>query len=506
MELKTFLSFSSRDTFVPRLLTRLQAQSLNVWDYSVEGDEIPGGETITSYLRDRVGKCTLFLPVVSLNSLRSPFTAAEVECALNRHVDGGLRIIPLVERSVLDIDLWPGPYAGLRAIRYHFFGGGVEARAQMEDAVARVCQDVGVPFFGLVADTPRLPLMERVDRELMQRVPRDTERSNILYARLDKAIRVCKLGLEQGDYAQALKAIEYFTAMVENEYEGETFYYPYVARAVCLIAVGRLPESVQALTALRLHPECEESLFGALGYVRQAQGLFAEAAELYREALRRDPSDPAAATGVVVNELFAGEKVVDLPKACSVIETGRYLTEDEREQAQEALALGLAGMGQSEQAAAIFFKKVRERQATPSTYINLANVLVDMRRHTEARELLLQAWKEHSEDAELGCHLVRYFLETGQYGEAVPIANRVTELLPDRLYVWFERLIVERRAGCKDALQTAEHLAKMLPNTKEDFYYIGYANWVLGRHERAMYDLERSSETKGFDQIDKAET
>lgn len=505
MEIKTFLSFSSRDTFVPRLLTRLRAQSLNVWDYAVEGEEIPGGETITPYLQDRVGQCTLFLPVVSSNSLRSAYTAAEVECALARHSKEGLRIIPLVERSALTTDPWPEPYAGLRNIRYHCFGGGVEDRLEMEDAVARVCQDVGVPHIGLFADTPRLPLMERVDQELLRRVPRDEERTNVLYARLEKAVRVCKVGLEEADYARALSAIEYFIAMVENEYAGESFYYPYVVRAVCLIAVGRLAESAQALTALRLHPECEESALGALGYVRQAQGLFAEAADLYRKALDRDPSDPAAATGVVVNELFAGERIVDLPKACRVIETGRYLSEDEREQAQEALALGLAGMGQSEKAASILFEKVRGHRASPSTYINLANVLVDLRRHAEAREMLLRAWKEHSDDAELARQLVRYFLETGQYGEAAPIAKRVTELMPDRPDVWFERLLIERRAGRKEAMDTAGHLAKMLPVSKEDFYYTGYANWALGRHERSAYDLERSGETGGYEQIDKAE-
>jgi tetratricopeptide (TPR) repeat protein len=504
MRHKTFFSFSSRDAFVPRLLTRLQAQNLNIWDYSVEGDEIPGGETITPYLRDRVGQSTLFLPVVSPNSLRSPFTKAEVDCALARHAECGLRIIPLVETSAIDIVPWPEPYADLRKLRYHSFGGEVEDRRQMEDAIARVCQDVGVPYMGLVADTPRLPLMERTDRELLRRVPRDTERANILYARLDMAIRTCKIGLEQGDYARALSAIEYFIAMVENEYEGDAFYYPYLVRAVCLIAVGRLPDSAQALTVLRIHPEREESLYGLLGYIRQAQGLFAEAASLYRESLRRDPHDPAAATGVVVNEALAGEPLCDLPEACRVIEFGRYLSEDERELAQEALALGMARMGQSDRAAAILFDRIRDRQASAVTYINLANVLVDLRRHADARDILMQAWQLHLDDFQIGHHLMRFLLDLGRDGEAVAIARQATELMPDRPDIWFERLLIERRAGCDDAANTAARLASMLPKMKEDFYYTGYANWVIGSAERAAYDLERSGESGDYASIDRS--
>ena len=500
---RTFFSFSSRDAFVPRLLSRLRAQALNVWVYADEGEEIPGGERIESYLRDRVRASTLFIPVVSLNSLQSAYARAEVACALACQPETGLRIIPLVETTAAGMEEWPFPYAELRGFRYHEFDGALGVSSRMEDAVARVCQDVGVPYVGLVADTPRLPLMQRVEQELACRVPSEKERANTLYFRLQNAVRRCKVSLAEADYVHAAQAIEYFLAMAENEYEGTPFYYPYVVRAVCLVALGRLPESAEQLSALRIHPECEETVFGTLGYIRQAQGLFAEAAALYREALRRDPSDPAAAAGVVVNETLAGEKLFDLPKACRVIETGRYLSDNEQEQAQEALALGLARMGQGKRAAAILFDRIQKQQGSPATYINLANVLVDLGQYADAHGVLHQAWRNHAEDAQIARCLVRFLLDTGRNHEAVAIARQATELIPDHLDLWFERLLIERRAGCKDATQTAERLACMLPIAKDDFYYTGYANWVLGRGERATYDLERSGESGHYEAIDR---
>ncbi len=474
-----------------------------MWVYADEGEEIPGGKRIDKYLHDRVRSSSLFIPVVSKNSMKSVYTRMEVACALACQADTGLRIIPLVETSAVEIDVWPDPFSELRSIRYHEFNGKPGQHPQLENAVARICQDIAIPYVGIIADTPRLPLMQRVENELEHRVPRDKERANTLYFRLQDAVRRCKAGLADSDYVRAAKAMEYFIAMAENEYEGLPFYYPYVVRAVCLIALGRLPESAEQLTLLRSHPEQEETVFGMLGYIRQVQGLYAEAASLYREALNRDPDDPAAATGVVVNELFAGERGGDMRKACHVIKTGHYLSDDDRDQAQEALALGLAGIGESEQAAEILYKRASDPRASSSTSINLANVLVDMERYTAARNVLIEALQKCPDDAQLARHAMRFLMDTGQNQEAVSIAQKATELMPDCLDVWFERLVVQRRADLAEAFSTAEHLAGMLPKDKNDYYYTGYANWVLGRYERASYDLERSGELEGFETFDK---
>jgi len=47
----------------------------------------------------------------------------------------------------------------------------------------------------------------------------------------------------------------------------------------------------------------------------------------------------------------------------------------------------------------------------------------------------------------------------------------------------------EARAVCEQHLR--DSMAEP-PRTREDFYYDGLANYLLGRHERARYDFERS--------------
>ena len=108
---RLFVSFSSKDRdLVRRLFSRLGAQPLDIWDYSIENQEIPGGADIALYLRDRIDQCRYFIPIVTPNSLTSPFTVIEVAHALTRCARPEFEIIPLVENDALDVLPWPSPY------------------------------------------------------------------------------------------------------------------------------------------------------------------------------------------------------------------------------------------------------------------------------------------------------------------------------------------------------------------------------------------------------------
>jgi tetratricopeptide (TPR) repeat protein len=489
-ELKTFVSFSSRDSsFMPRVLSRLSAQPLNVWDYSVEGEEIPGGEEIGEYLRERVACSSLFLPVVTRSSAESRYVALEVQTALARHREGALRIIPLVEKSMATNLPWGEPFSALHELRYHVFDGAAGNWGSVEEAVARVCQDLRVPYVAPRAETPRFPLVSRMEAELRERLPCDPERTNALFARLERTSRSCMVALAESDYPKALKAIDYFIAIAENEYSSLPFYYPYLARAVCLIALGRLPEAAEVLTSLRAHGD--ESVLGALGHIRQSQGLYAEAASLYREALQRDPKDEAAATGVLVNEVCSGI-LQDFAKAYQVVEKGTYLSEADRQAAQGAMALALAKSGKSDQAAEMFTRLMAVDGTNTSHVINLANTLVDLGRPWQAREVLVKASADFPQDLQVARWTARFFLENGMPREALPYVRRASALAPDNAEYLYDQLCAERRARDPQALETAQHLLRIAPRSLEDFFYVGYANWVLGRRERAEYDRERS--------------
>ena len=505
--LKTFVSFSSNDDiFVSKLLARLRAQPLNVWLYSMEGEEIPGSANLAVYLQERVAQSTLFIPLVSAASLESRYTTIEVKAALACHQAWGLPIVPLVDVAVKDKP-WPDYYEPLRSFRY--FEVDFKHHAHWEEAVRRICEcdackAVGVKYLPFNPEDVRLPFMDRFHREIesfhreiKNRPPRDKERAYALHERLLRTVNTFAAAFEEQDYPGALRATEYFLALCEYEYDGEPFYYPYIVKAVCLIALGRLAEAAELLNQLqrRKPPDAEaneNSVLGALGYVKQALGQYGEAADYYRESLKRDPSDAAAATGVVVNEVLSGRRK-DLEEAIKVIQKGTFLTEQDRLNARAVDAMGLAQMGRSREAAEILLELKRLGQATPDTLINFAKVLFDLRQTTAAEEVMEELVAQFPAEIEVRRQAARLYIDCGPLQQAVPHLEALVSLQPKDLDVLFELLNVLVRTGERQqAKRRADELLAILPSAPDHFYYTGFANWLLGKADRAYYDFERS--------------
>lgn len=476
-----------------KLKARLQAQPLDLWNYSNEGEEIPGGVRVVEYLQERVVQAQLFIPLVTMHSVRSVYTQAEVACALELWKQGSLRIIPLVYREMTAENVDWGPvYEQLKEIRY--FEVSLVRRADWEQAIARICQSLGIEYRALPTEDPRLPFMDRFDQELNESRMRDEERHDSVYIRLGHVRTQFVVAFENGDYSVALRLIDFFLGTCDCEFEDRGFLlYPAIAKVVCLIALGRYPEALDLAFSLNPTERNDETLFGMVGYIHQQQGAYGEAARYYQRALDLDPSDPAAASGVVVNKTLLND-ISGLDAVLQILSSGTFYTEEDRQRAQVIQAHALAVCGRVMEAVDLFETLSSQGIDDPNLYINFARSLVDSRRVVDAVRILKLGIEVCQNPLEIYKWKMQLHLMCEVFLEALATMREALEHYPENRELQHYLQICFVKSGLLHEARTAaaEFLAGLQPVGNNEFYYAGFANWLLDRQELARYDFERS--------------
>lgn len=211
-----FVSFSSRDReSVRRIFARLEAQEVNLWNYADEAQEIPGGEEISAYLKERVERADFFLPLISANCFESNYARQEVRHALTCRAERRPRVVPIVLSSCPPHGTWPAPYDALAGVRSRVVN--VSDRADLEETIAALCADMDVRYLPLPATDPRLPFMDRFVAEVEGKLPRREERDIAVYRRLMGVLNDFQQAFESGGFQHALSRIVYFLGMCEYE-------------------------------------------------------------------------------------------------------------------------------------------------------------------------------------------------------------------------------------------------------------------------------------------------
>lgn len=492
--MKTFLSFSSHDQpFVAKLKARLKAQPMNLWDYSNEGEEIPGGAEIASYLADRVSQADVFLPLVTRHSVASDYTRIEVRAALERfRVTGFPRIIPLVETTMTREENWGEDYEPLRGIRY--FEIDPMSRQQWEESVRRICADLNLSYSGLLPDNTLLPFMERFERELKDARARDKERSDAVFHRLERIRNEFVIAIDQTDYDRAYRLVDFFLATCEYEFPKNTFYFASLAKAVCLIGLGRITEALDIASGLANHPQSDETRLGILGYIKQQQGCYAEAARYYQEALNLDPNDPAAAAGLILNQTYTKD-FRNIDTALALLEKGPFATEKDRRNAQSIRAYALAARGCSHEAARLFSDLARDQVDDPHIYLNFARTLIDLDQPGHALDILRQGLQSCAENRDLHQCIMDVLWSMRDDDAALQAAAAAHRQYPGDPAIHHRLMLAHHYAGQPEAARQIARafLARHIPDSPDTFYHTGLANWILNNQERAQYDFERSA-------------
>jgi len=493
---RIFISFSSKDILlVRRLFARLDAQPLDLWDYSEEGQEIPGGENIMDYLKQRIERCDFFIPVVSQNAFSSNYARREVEHALSIASGGGIRILPVVASECRTEEQWPSPYRELSELRYYAALDG--SRTDFEEMILGLCRDMGVPYSPLIMAHPHLPFMDRFSAEIANLLSKRPEHENATQRKLMQIQQDFEAAYERGDYVRALSLISYFVLTCEYEFPEERLYYPYVVKGVCEISRGRLLEATQTFRGLMNHPKLDENVYGALGHIKHEQGAYREALEYYRIAEAMDPADPAAKAGVLANAVMCGE-TVDIDEFYGRIKEGGISWDEDRIKIDTLMAHALAVNNRLDEAARILETLIREGEITSKITVNLAQVL-KMKGQTGQGLSLLRKYEDVFPDDPDYLHaLASFFFYMRDHKNANDTFTRLVDKFP---YVRQYRIDAAQARWISGDREEARRIVEPVLNTKifpppeteNDYFCDGFANWFHERYERADYDFERSN-------------
>ncbi len=493
---RIFLSYSSFDRAIARkLYYGLKSQGLEIWDYSQRGEEIPWGMEIPDVLRERIRESDFFVPVISRHSVdadKGKFTRVEVRAALELGFLARGKILPVVLKgSAPRPEVWSEPYAVIADVTYLEWSDGDWYR--QEETLATICRFLGVQYMPAFRADLHLPLPTRLERELQQRGLSVAQYEHLMLI----AAEVMRQ-MEEGDWFEADMRMSYFLMTCRFHHPPLDLYYPLIVKGVCELQLGRFAEAEQTFLTARRHHEADENSAGGLGQVYFRRAHYEDALSAYRDALRlcRPGCDAETRWNILSTETMLGR----MPEDLSSLDTIRLedLNGENRIRVQNVRLKVLWNRKNHRDARSLLEEMLKQRTYNATTVVNGYSMLKEGGQHRAALELLKREAR-NLEDVNLYHHLAHLYVELGQLSDAVDVFERriCIPVNNTRQYmIEYARLLAaagridESRKVCR-AVLSREYFP--LPASTEDFFYEGYANYMLGHMERARYDHERSS-------------
>jgi tetratricopeptide (TPR) repeat protein len=500
---RVFVSFSGHDRpMLRRLLARLADHALDVWDYSREDAEIPGGAELVEELLREVNRCDVFIPVLTQHSFRNEFVRREVERAIALRAEASSpAIIPLLVADAAAPSM-PDPFGALSRYRIRRFRpeGGVEP------IVAELCRDLALDYRPMLPEDRRFPLLARFQSEIGNTAPLAGDRDNAVYVRLHTAIGSFREAFDAAQFTRASDVMAYVIGICEYEFAGDTFYYPYLVRAVCALLQGRLLEASAVLEKLSDHPRSDEHYLALQGMLSFQRGAYHEAQSWFERAAKaaadRGADDLSPLAWLLQTHLHTGAPI-QLGGLIQRLDEAEGADTTERLNVRKLAAFAEARLGSQARAAERLRALVNDGHATADVLTSLAGVLDELGEARAARELLQSHLHGNADQPLYRQALGSLCYRTGRAEEALAHFRALVEREPAVRQFYYDAMLVAHSLGhdgeARDlASRILDRKTFPLPATPDDYFIDGLANFLLGRHERARYDRERSGSSKDY--------
>ena len=490
--------------FVRRLFFSLKSQKIDVWDYSQRGEEIPPAKLITDVLEKQIAASDYLIAVVSDNSTDEGigrFTHHEVKTAILKGMleQGGILPIVLLTNPPKG---WYGAYAELEGL-LHLDVDEKDSK-QYEEVIEKICRYLAVRYIPPFLGDSRMPLSERFVEEI-----KDLNLPVAQYGELMLIMDDFTRKFSERDWFESEKLISYFLMVSRYKIPEGQFYYPQIIKGICELQMGRFMEAEESFLQVIKNPSRDENSFGGLGQVYFRQQRYEEALEMYRQAHKICPrgKDLEIRFNVLGTQIEMGVDDFDA-SFLEEIDMTEQVPEDWLK-VMNMKGIAYFKIGELSKALAVL-ESMRQQNLydiTSITYHYL--VLRDMGQSTEAINLLNRE-AEHQDDLSLYHHLADLYLKLGMVTEALDIyKNKLCQSQRRTRQFMVEYARILNAIGEKEMVQEVCEMVLNRkyfrnPRTTEDFYYDGFANYLLGEYARARYDYERSSGfiDKYYDEMD----
>lgn len=488
---KLFISYSSRDeAAVQMLFFALRLQRVGVWDYTREGERLPLGRFVTESLADKIGLCDYFLAVVSANSTDEDsgrHTEFEVRCAVEGGLLGRRRLLPVL-LAENPPPSWRGAYAGLTGLLRVQLDCSDQKR--FDDAVRNICEYLAVDYVPPVLGDPRVFFSRRVREEMAGQ-----KLSTADYMELMDVVVGCAEKVMGNEWEEAGRLISLFLTLSAFKLPGVSFYYPQIVKGVCELQAGSFEAAEQTFAQAARHSARDENAFGGLGQAYFYRGRYDEALAAFRKSFELKPTDKRTKFNLEVTRLHAGA-TDGAAAAASDLECAE-LSPGDRVKVEKLKGIALLRQDKFREAAEVFGRMADRQELDEAAVIYYYRALESCGRRDKALWLLNHEAARRG-DMNIYHHLADAYLKADMVYEALRVyKDKLSYHGCPRKYLIEHARILKSVGGAENRAKAGKLCGEVLgradaPLTAEDFYYAGFANYLLGDYSCARYDYERS--------------
>lgn len=507
---RLFVSFArTSDGAVARLISHLELQTWQVWNYAKPSASVPVTSELESLLRSRLMESNVFVALVTEAAFSNEFTKAEVRWALQRYVNQSLEMAVFVDaqiaRTMPDARSWPEPYDALR--RFRFAIVDFDKIVSIGDAVAQLCQALDLRYVPYLAEKGRVLLLSRFYTEMLNAAPLHTARENDVFAYLVRLLEATHQALAEGDEEQATQLLQLSLLYTQKEYPNVRLHYGRIIHALHQARAGQVREGLATLLAVKsertpVGPSDSGLLPAAMGYCYYQLGDYRTALDKYELAFQSHDADVATASNVLLCRLRLGQRIA-LPDDFDQLERARHYPADGPiMQFTKAIAYRLNR--QYREAFELLEPLIAEPPKFPPPQEILeecARTLKLLGQNVRAESIL------RSVDPNLARHprilraLAKTYRDIGRIEEARRLWFELVGEERPTAESFFEAIVGLWNSGARDvAIGLSLRFLEQVPWPGEPFafYVAGMAQWILGNRERAEYDLLRSGKSRHY--------
>jgi hypothetical protein len=548
--IRFFISFSSRDIPIVReIMAGIASQNINFWDYSDELQQINLTEEIKTRLMVEIDKCDYFVSIVSESSTSEKlghFTRFEVDYALGKkkmHLAG--RVI-VIELEGVNKFHYTGPYEPLTDYLHHDFIWNqykYQSILSYVKLVRSICQVIGIQYFPQISPHPRLPFWE----EFRDEVIRFTH-SNYSHVNLIGALGEFNEFFKNGEYVNALNAVNYFITSCKYLIPGYDLVFPWIVKAVTQQELNLHTQAALSYQEALKTDKNNPTALGGVGMAHLLTGSYNEAAGYFNDAYKNS-------TGIqqinerlnfIMAKASAGKRLdtdeKEFVRDLNIEETHQLEIEkmdikellpakDDKSSTTISERKELIQKRYDEQRGFILFAKALSyfvdaealrlkisaaeynsimvnaynilKFEVPENKLNKADKIfylymsANYLGYNNPERILTDAIERSKNDKNLDTrklygYLAEHYTSISDYRRSIEIYDKwIVNNNPDKRELLHYAFNLKNNGNSK-YIAICKDVLNQLPEIRKDYYWAGFANYLLGREEIAKYEYERS--------------
>jgi tetratricopeptide (TPR) repeat protein len=497
---KLFFCFVPQDrAAVDAIMNELKLQGFTIMEYSDRWQKSDLGKPMPEACADSIDQCTYFVPIVSANSV-SPSTGKyavmEVEYALEKDLQAQHRIVPLVLAQCKP-KRWLKPFDVLE--KMPFLEINTDDRRLFLQSVSGFCARLDYPYKPRLAERPMLPYWKGFCDEIST-----AQQSKKLDQDLMPVIAEFNRCFDERDWNQAHFLISFFLQAVQYRHLPAKLFYSGIVKGMCEVELGMLGAAETDLqAACSLKPD-DPVVQACIGYLCLRRRDVVAAKECFKTALEKCPSKDGNDL-----RLYCLVPLVELREPLSAKDREAVLSVDpfacsgdEGQQVLNAQIMILYSVKEYRKAIDLFRSAKKHGWCGASMTMYASFCFKEIGEIPEALSVVNSAVRDaeggpSSSLTALNFALAELHLSLGNAKEARGIYERrlvSPETQTRKTMIGYARVLKKSN----DEKRMTAICTKILkgnvfppPQNCEDFYYDGYAHYLLGDLACVQSDYER---------------